>query len=70
MYIGLKCIGFLGMIIGPILAVLLKAVYQASETVDVENYFIKININKYKKASLYHRSKAFFYISKNIPIYI
>ena len=36
MYIGLKCIGFLGMIIGPILAVLLKAVYQASETVDVE----------------------------------
>lgn len=36
MYVGLKCIGFLGMIIGPILAVLLKAVYQASETVDVE----------------------------------
>ena len=44
MYIGLKCIGFLGMIIGPILAVLLKAVYQASETVDVEKllYISKI----------------------------
>lgn len=36
MYIGLKCIGFLGMIIGPILAVLLKAVYQAGENVDIE----------------------------------
>ncbi len=45
MYIGLKCIGFLGMIIGPILAVLLKAVYQASETVDVEKL---LNENKKK----------------------
>ena len=45
MYIGLKCIGFLGMIIGPILAVLLKAVYQASETVDVEKLLYQ---NKHK----------------------
>lgn len=36
MYIGLKCIGFFGMIIGPILAVLLKALYQAGESVDIE----------------------------------
>ncbi len=41
MYIGLKCIGFLGMIIGPILAVLLKAVYQASETVDIDKLLKK-----------------------------
>ena len=36
MYIGLKCIGFLGMIIGPLLAVLLKAVYQAEEKAEIE----------------------------------
>ena len=41
MYIGLKCIGFLGMIIGPILAVLLKAIYQASETVDIDKLLKK-----------------------------
>ena len=41
MYIGLKCIGLLGMIIGPILAVLLKAIYQAEETAEIEKLLEK-----------------------------
>lgn len=36
MYIGLKCLGILGMILGPIVAVLLKAVYQAKESIKSE----------------------------------
>ena len=41
MYVGLKCIGLLGMIIGPILAVLLKAIYQAEETAEIEKLLEK-----------------------------